>query len=99
MIPNLTMIVEIVEFLVFIGLCRMFIWPPLVNAIEQRRKTIADALTSAAPVREAILQALDIDPGMVRLKPELAAVFVIPPEIANRRWMNSEGLIRIARLL
>jgi hypothetical protein len=46
-----------------------------------RRRTIADALTSAAPVREAILQALDIDPGMVRLNSELAAVFVIPPEI------------------
>jgi hypothetical protein len=46
-----------------------------------RRQTIADALTSAAPVREAILQALGIDPGQVRLNPGLADVFVIPPEI------------------
>jgi hypothetical protein len=46
-----------------------------------RRKTIDAALTSAAPVRQAILQALGIDPGQVRLNSELAEVFVISPEI------------------
>ena len=46
-----------------------------------RRKTIDAALTSAAPVRQAILQALGIDPGQVRLNSELAEVFVVSPEI------------------
>ena len=57
MIPNLTMIVEIVEFLVFIGLCRMFIWPRLVGAIEQRRKTIADGLAEAERGKSSLANA------------------------------------------
>ena len=57
MIPNLTMIVEIVEFLVFIGLCRMFIWPRLVGAIEQRRKTIADGLAEAERGKSSLADA------------------------------------------
>jgi F-type H+-transporting ATPase subunit b len=57
MIPNLTMIVEIVEFLVFIGLCRMFIWPRLVNTIEQRRKTIADGLAEAERGKSSLAEA------------------------------------------
>ena len=57
MIPNLTMVVEIVEFLVFIGLCRMFIWPRLVGAIEQRRKTIADGLAEAERGKSSLADA------------------------------------------
>ena len=57
MIPNLTMIVEIVEFLVFIGICRLWIWPKIVGVIEQRRKTIADGLAEAERGKSSLAEA------------------------------------------
>lgn len=44
---NLTLIGQSITFLVFVWFCWKFIWPPLINAMRERQKAIADGLASA----------------------------------------------------
>ena len=44
---NLTLIGQSITFFVFIWFCYKFIWPPLVHALEERKKKIADGLAAA----------------------------------------------------
>src|SRR3954471_7546542 len=54
---NYTMIAQVIEFILFIGFCRMFIWPWLLGKIEQRQKTIADGLAEAERGRSSLADA------------------------------------------
>jgi F-type H+-transporting ATPase subunit b len=54
---NYTMIAQVIEFILFIGFCRMFIWPWLVQKIEERRKTIADGLAEAERGKSSLAEA------------------------------------------
>ena len=44
---NLTLIGQSITFAVFVWFCMKFIWPHIVRALEERRKTIADGLAAA----------------------------------------------------
>src|SRR5437868_14947149 len=96
MIPNLTMIVEIVEFIVFIVLCRMFIWPPLVRAIEDRRKTIADGLAEAERGKSSLADAQKERESILRQARERAQEIVTAAErAATQRIEESKSQARI----
>ena len=43
---NLTLFMQAAAFAAFIWFCAKFVWPPLMNAIEARRKAIADGLAA-----------------------------------------------------
>jgi len=43
---NLTLISQAVAFSIFIWFTIKFVWPPLLRAIEERQKTIADGLAA-----------------------------------------------------
>lgn len=44
---NATLIVQLLVFLIGAWVTMKFIWPPLVKALDERRKTIADGLAAA----------------------------------------------------
>ena len=44
---NWTIVGQSITFFVFIWFCWKFIWPPLIDAMRERQKTIADGLASA----------------------------------------------------
>ncbi len=44
---NLTLFGQSIAFIVFVWFCMKYIWPPIMNALEQRKKTIADGLAAA----------------------------------------------------
>ncbi|WP_111642242.1 F0F1 ATP synthase subunit B [Marinimicrobium alkaliphilum] len=44
---NLTFIGQMIAFAVFVWFCIKFVWPPLMNAIEERQKTITEGLAAA----------------------------------------------------
>jgi F-type H+-transporting ATPase subunit b len=44
---NLTLIGQSITFAVFVWFCMKFVWPPIVNALEARKKQIADGLAAA----------------------------------------------------
>ena len=44
---NLTLIGQSITFFLFVWFCMKFVWPPVVSALEARRKQIADGLAAA----------------------------------------------------
>lgn len=44
---NLTIIGQTISFLIFVGFCWKFVWPPLVRALHERQVKIADGLSAA----------------------------------------------------
>ena len=50
---NLTLIGQSLAFLVFVWFCMKFIWPLIINALEERKKNIADGLAAAEQGRKA----------------------------------------------
>ena len=49
---NFTLVMQAVAFFAFILFCYKFVWPPLMNAIEARRKNIADGLAAGEQGRQ-----------------------------------------------
>ncbi len=44
---NATLIGQAIAFLVFIWFCMKYVWPPIMQALEERKKKIADGLAAA----------------------------------------------------
>jgi F-type H+-transporting ATPase subunit b len=44
---NATLIGQSITFIVFVWFCMKFVWPPIMNALDERRKKIADGLAAA----------------------------------------------------
>lgn len=44
---NLTLIGQTITFIVFVWFCLKFVWPPIMNALHERKKKIADGLAAA----------------------------------------------------
>ncbi|MBI5330342.1 MAG: F0F1 ATP synthase subunit B [Betaproteobacteria bacterium] len=44
---NMTLIGQSITFFIFVWFCMKFVWPPIVSALETRRKQIADGLAAA----------------------------------------------------
>jgi F-type H+-transporting ATPase subunit b len=44
---NATLLGQAIAFAVFVWFCMKYVWPPLLSAIEDRQKKIADGLTQA----------------------------------------------------
>ncbi|MHB0972831.1 MAG: F0F1 ATP synthase subunit B [Thiobacillus sp.] len=44
---NATLIGQSITFIFFVWFCMKFVWPPIMNALETRKKQIADGLAAA----------------------------------------------------
>ena len=44
---NATLIGQTIAFIVFVWFCKKYVWPPLMSAIEERQKKIADGLAAS----------------------------------------------------
>lgn len=49
---NATLIGQLIAFALFVWFCMKFVWPPIMKAIEDRQRTIADALASAEKAKQ-----------------------------------------------
>lgn len=50
---NITLIGQTIAFAVFVWFCMKYIWPPIMNALEARKKEIADGLAAAEKGQKA----------------------------------------------
>ena len=44
---NATLIGQLIAFIVFVGFCMKYVWPPIMGAIEERQQKIADGLAAS----------------------------------------------------
>jgi F-type H+-transporting ATPase subunit b len=64
---NATLIVQLVVFLILAGFTMKFVWPPLISALDERAKKIADGLAAADKAKAGAAA------GEQRVQQELAA--------------------------
>lgn len=79
---NLTLVVQMLVFAVFVWFTMRFVWPPLVKALEERQEKIAEGLAAAERGRR------ELELAQHRAKDELKQAKVQSAEIvekANRR--------------
>ena len=51
---NSTLIAQMIVFLILIGFTMKFVWPPIVAALDERAKKIADGLSAADKARSEL---------------------------------------------
>ncbi len=44
---NLTLVGQLISFIIFVWFCKKYIWPPVIEAMQERQKQIADGLSAA----------------------------------------------------
>ena len=44
---NATIIGQMIAFAIFVAFCMKYVWPPIMAALEERKKKIADGLAAA----------------------------------------------------
>ena len=79
---NATIFGQTIAFIVFVWFCMKFVWPPLMNAIEERQEKIAEGLEASDRSEKALLLA------QKKAKKKLAKAKVQAAEIidqANKR--------------
>ncbi|MEM9209493.1 MAG: F0F1 ATP synthase subunit B [Pseudomonadota bacterium] len=54
---NMTLIGQTIAMIVFVWFCMKFIWPPLMEAIEERQTQIADGLAAAEKGQQSLADA------------------------------------------
>ena len=50
---NATLIGQTIAFFIFVWFCKKFVWPPMVNAMQERQTRIADGLAAAEKGQQA----------------------------------------------
>ena len=54
---NMTLIGQSIAMLVFVWFCMKYIWPPILNAIEERQAQIEEGLAAADKGQESLVKA------------------------------------------
>lgn len=79
---NATLIGQVITFAIFIWFVMKYVWPPVVNMMEERRKKIADGLAASEKGhRELELASVKAEEAMREAKMQAAQVI----EQANQR--------------
>ncbi len=79
---NLTLIGQLITFIIFVWFCFKFIWPPILAAMAEREKKISDGLNAAARASQDLADAkAQVESQLADAKQEAATVL----EQANKR--------------
>ena len=79
---NLTLVGQLIGFGIFIWLCVKYVWPPLVQVMEERQKKIADGLAASDRANKDLELAQERATQELREARDEAATIV---DKANRR--------------
>lgn len=79
---NATLIGQAIAFTLFVVFCMKYVWPPLMKAIEERQKTIADGLAAADRAAKSLNLAQENASEQLKAAKRTAAQII---EQANKR--------------
>lgn len=93
---NATLLFQVIVFIVFVAVTMKYIWPPVTEMLEKRRKEIADGLAAAAQgVKDLELAAHKSKEITTEAKSEAAHIIEQANARANRIIEESKGQARI----
>lgn len=79
---NLTLFAQLISFALFVWICRHYVWPPIIEAMQARQKEIADGLSAAERAQTDLQLAQDSAADKLRDAKQEAAGII---EQANKR--------------
>lgn len=79
---NLTIIGQAIAFAFFVIFCMKYVWPPIISALEERKKKIAEGLDAADRAERDLRAAQENAEAQVRESKEQSAAII---EQANKR--------------
>ena len=79
---NLTMIGQAIAFFIFVVFCMKYVWPPIVAALQERQKKIADGLAASDRAERDLELAQEKSAQELRKAKQEAAALI---EQANKR--------------
>ncbi len=89
---NMTLILQAIGFFIFMWVTVKFVMPPLANAIEARRKQIADGLAEAEKGKASLVTAQrDADKVIAEAKSKAAEIVANAEKQATARIDASKG--------
>ncbi|GED22682.1 F0F1 ATP synthase subunit B [Halomonas halmophila] len=88
---NLTLIGQAIAFAFFVWFCMRFVWPPVMQALQERQKKIADGLDAASRASRDLEKAEEQAEETLRESKEQAA------EILEQAHKRSNQMIDEAR--
>lgn len=88
---NLTLLGQAISFGIFIWFTMKFVWPPIMKAISDRQKQIADGLAAAAQGQESLQRAESV------AHEELAAARKKAAELVDSASKRAEQMIHHAK--
>lgn len=92
---NLTILGQVISFAIFVWFCMKFVWPALTEAMEERKKKIADGLDAAdRAMRDLQLAQEKATDQMKDAKQEAAALIEDAKKRANQIIEESKDKAR-----
>jgi F-type H+-transporting ATPase subunit b len=88
---NLTLIGQAIAFAVFVWFCMKYVWPPVMQALQERQKKIADGLDAASRANRDLEVAQEQANETLRKSKEQAA------EILEQAHKRSNQMVEEAR--
>ena len=79
---NLTLFAQLISFAIFVWFCKTYVWPPIISAMQERQKQIADGLNAAEKAGQDLEAAHQkIDAQLVDAKAQASQIL----DQANKR--------------
>lgn len=87
---NLTLIGQTIAMIVFVWFCMKFIWPPILEALEERQKQIEEGLAAADKSQEA-LEAAEAKAGEIISEARQQATAILDQAHSRANEIVAEG--------
>ena len=88
---NLTLIGQAIAFAMFVAFCMKFVWPPLISAISERQRKIADGLNAAEKAKA------DLADAQAQVKAEIDAAKAQAAQLIEQANRRGAQLVEEAR--
>jgi len=89
---NLTLIGQMITFLLFVWFTKAFVWPPLIKALNDRQEKIAEGLAAAERGRQDLVTATEQVAALLKKAREESADIVVAAK------KQADSIIEAARL-
>ncbi len=88
---NATLIGQSITFLVFVWFCMKYVWPPLMQALEERQAKIADGLAAAERGQQ------DLEKAKAKVGDDMKVAKVQAQEIINQAQKRANEIVDEAK--
>ena len=92
---NLTMLGQLISFVLFVLFCMKFVWPPLTEIMRERQKALAEGLDKAAAAERQLEEANDAAAVELEAAKKQSAELIAPIRLLKKRkaWHRKKQIV------